>query len=240
MRPQTVRSLVATCLTVVNTTTSSVVAQVPDSPASRAFRFFEALPPGDARTALAAFRPAPIAVADRARALATLPAEGELRPDAAEARKLASLESVLSYHDRLGVLVIKVIDVPQAAIGLCARSILLLSRHALRIVSADELQALVAHEMGHDFFWADHDRARARGDTQALQEVELKCDGIAALTMASLGLDADVLGSGVRKVTHANEAIGATANASGYPDLVERARFVREVLALRSGQTVRR
>lgn len=82
----------------------------------------------------------------------------------------------------------------------------------------------------------DYDHARARGDTRTVQEVELKCDGIAALTLASLGLDPAVWGSGVRKVTHANEAIGATANAGGYPALEERVRLVRDVLALWSSQ----
>jgi hypothetical protein len=157
-----------------------------------------------------------------------------VKPSCWERTKLGSLEPILRYHDRFGVVAIKLIEVLQAGIGLHARSVLLVSRRALGLLSAAELQALIAHEMGHDFFWEEYERARARRDTRALQEIELKCDGVAVLTLTALRLDATTLESATRKLTHFNETLGATANADGYPSLAARARFVRDILSLRT------
>lgn len=232
MRPQTIRLLVVFCLSFAAVPTSGGATRAVDSPTARALRFFESLPDAsDARDVLRRLRPAAIRPEDRERILATLPAEGDLDPNAGEATKLASLDPVLAYHDRLGVIAIKVIDVPQAVVGLHARAVLLLSRPALHTLSTTELQAAVAHEMGHEFFWEEYHRARPRHDTRFLHEVELKCDGIAAFTMTALGLDPGTLVSGARKLTRLNERLGATANAAGYPDLEQRAWFVREVLS---------
>jgi hypothetical protein len=87
--------------------------------------------------------------------------------------------------------------------------------------------------MGHELFWGDYERARARRDTRTLQEIELKCDGIAVLTLMGLSLDETMLMSGTRKLMRFNETLGATANTDAYPKLDVRARFVRDVAALR-------
>jgi hypothetical protein len=161
-----------------------------------------------------------------------LPAEGELVPNATESIRLTGLRPLLVYHGRLDVVLVRVIDVPQAAIALYARSVLLLSRVALKLLTPSELQAVVAHELGHEYFWDDYQRARAAGDVFALQEVELKCDGVAALSLAAVGLNTAALDSGVRRMTQFNRAIGATANAAAYPDVEQRSRFQRAILAL--------
>jgi predicted Zn-dependent protease len=148
--------------------------------------------------------------------------------------KLATLTQILRYHERTGIVEIKVIDVVQAFVRLHARSILLISREALRLLSAVELQALVAHEMGHDYFWNEFQRPRERHDTRILREVELKCDGVATLTLVDLGLDPRALLSAMRKLTRFNETLGATANADGYASSQERERFVQAVLVVRA------
>jgi Peptidase family M48 len=129
---------------------------------------------------------------------------------------------------------VALIEVAQAFVGLHARSIILISRRALQLLSSAELQALVAHEIGHDYFWDEYQRANERNDTRVLRAVEFKCDGIAALTLVELGLDPRVLTSAARKLTWINEKLGATANSSGYPSPSERERFVLAVLALRA------
>jgi hypothetical protein len=197
-----------------------------------ALRFFKGLPPGTITDALRSVRPAPVTADVRARALATLPAKGHLNPTAREARNLSGLEPVLSFHERAGVVTVKVIDVPQAAVGLHARSILLLSRPAIGVLSALELQAVAAHEMGHDFFWGAYSRARAGSDWLALEEIELKCDGIAALTMRELGVDPEAVVTGARALARHNEALGKPVNTAGYPAPGSRVTFVRDVVAL--------
>jgi hypothetical protein len=163
---------------------------------------------------------------ERARALAVLPERGELRPDRDERPKLATFEDVLAYHERTQVFETKVIDVPQAVLALHQRAVLLISRSALQLLSGAELQALVAHEIGHDYFWAEFERTLTLGDRRGRQELELKCDGIAVLTLVALRLDPGRLADGLHKQTRFNETLGADANAADYPQLHERLRFI--------------
>ena len=93
-------------------------------------------------------RPTPVSSGDKARILSALPETGEITNLNAQAlHKLAALSRVLRATD--SVYVIKVFAVPQAAVALYARTVLLISEAALTLLSADELQAVVAHEIGH-------------------------------------------------------------------------------------------
>ena len=129
---------------------------------------------------------------------------GELQPTPDEAAKLGSIQRVLIYHKRQDVFEAKVIDLPQAGIVLHARSILLISRPALRELSATELQAAVAHEVGHESLLGRL-RTSPGGRRHSRQELELRCDAIAVLTLLDLGLDPGELVSAVRTVTRFNE-----------------------------------
>lgn len=229
MRARSVGLLLFTALGTTSVTPPPALAQSHDTRVSRVLHFFDALTPGVDTIALDALRPPPVSPGARSRTLATLPTEGELQPDAKETSKLAALEPILQYHQRLDVWIFKVIDVPQAFVGLHERAIVLISRQALRRVTAAELQAIVAHEIGHEFFWADYAAAAKRADRSALQELELRCDGIAVLTLLAIGLDPNALSAATRKLYSFNETIGAIANAGNYPDPSERARFVREL-----------
>lgn len=175
-------------------------------------------------SACSAHRPA--GADERLRALSVLPERGELRPDRLELPKLAAVEEVLAYHERAHAFEPKVIDVPQAVVALHQRTALLISRPALRLLSGAELQALVAHEIGHDYFWPEFERTLALGDRSGRQELELKCDGIAVLTLVALRLDLARLAGGLHKQIRFNETLGADANAADYPQLQERQRFI--------------
>ena len=200
----------------------------PGSPADRAFRFFADLRIISAEAALESLRPIPISPEEKRRELSSLPRVGQLQPTPDEAAKLGSIQRVLIYHKRQDVFEAKVIDLPQAGVVLHARSILLISRPALRELSATELQAAVAHEAGHEYFWADFEHLR-EGDATARQELELRCDAIAVLTLLDLGLDPGELVSAVRTVTRFNERIGATLAEGDYPSEAARAQFIRRV-----------
>jgi hypothetical protein len=229
MRAQTAATFL-TCWLATAMSPTTAQAQSPGSPASEALRFFDIVPPGEVSATLRSLRPSPISQGERARALAVLPTEGELSPDAKERAKLSALEVVLVYHERQRLFDIKVIDVPQGVVGLHQRAVLLISQPALRLLSASELQALVAHEIGHEYFWRDYESARERRDRRGRQELELKCDGIAVLTLISLGLDPARLADGLRKMTEFNEILGATANADEYPRMQDRLQFARALL----------
>ena len=201
-------------------------AAAPDDHAANVLRFFEALPTRNPDAVLRLLRPPPVGIDERARALAVLPESGELRPDRHERVKLATFEDVLAYHDRAQVFETKVIDVPQVVVALHQRTVLLISRPALQLLSGGELQALVAHEIGHDYFWGEFQRTLARGDRRGRQELELKCDGIAVLTLVALRLDLARLADGLQKQARFNETLGANANTADYPQLDERHRFI--------------
>lgn len=121
--------------------------------------------------------------------MASLPVEGNLEPGRDEAAKLETLQPILTFNERQRVVVMRVIDVPAAALGLHARAVLLVSRPALSILSVPEVQAIAAHELGHDYFWLEYETARRQSDALALRVLELQCDGIAILTLQGLRLD---------------------------------------------------
>jgi hypothetical protein len=177
-------------------------------------------------------RPEPLSRRDCDAEIAMLPREGELQPNAAETAKIAAARQVLQYHNRSDVVTFKVIDVGHAFVGLHARSVLLASRDALSLVTPDEFAALVAHEIAHDYMWQEYRSAMDRKDHKKMQELELRCDGIAVLTLRRLSIDAENLVSGVQKMTRFNQRRNAVARSASYVPLRERIAFIRAIAGL--------
>src|SRR6476661_4556575 len=142
------------------------------SPVTEALRFFARLAEGHSESEiLRRLRPSPASETDRTRALADVDPDAVVLPNANECTKLAALEAVLIYHERLHVIEIKLIDVPMAVVGLHDRAVILISRPALQLLSVPELQATVAHEIGHEYF-DDYAALRQRHDIDALHVLE--------------------------------------------------------------------
>lgn len=182
-------------------------------------------------------QPTPMSPDQKARILAGLPRQGELTDlDARSRRKLASLSPLLRANGRELAYQIKVIDVPQVRIGLHARAVVLISEQALRLLGAEELQAQVAHEIGHEYVRVDHAQAAARGDHRRLKDLELLCDAIAIVTLHGLGMDSSRLMTGVEKITRNNRIVyESSVDDSNYPALPERHQFARAVIAWVAG-----
>jgi hypothetical protein len=206
--------------------------------AGRALAFFERVDLGSHGDLLERLRPTVVSAAFRAQVIATLPKEGEVRPSPGQAAKLAAVEPVLAYHQRQGVIELKLITVGHAFVGLHARTVLLVSREALDQVNVRELQALAAHEMGHEYFWDEYAQAMAARDHGRLRELELRCDGVALLTLHALGLGGDDLIAAVKRLTLFNERLGAVASAGAYVSVGERARFIETMDRFWSGRAV--
>jgi hypothetical protein len=177
-------------------------------------------------------RPAPVSLAEREGVLATLPPEGEVRGlDTAQRKKLAAARRVLELHGREAVYVVKVIEVPQAAVALHARAVVLVSEPALDLLDPEDLQALVAHEVAHEYFWSEYFRARRDDDRLLLQTLELLCDGLAIVTLRSAGMDPRRLTSGLEKILRYNrDRFGAALNEDRHPAIGERRRFARRLV----------
>ena len=159
MRAQIIGTLI-TMSVVGHYSTAAAKASGPDTPADQAVRFFAALSGETLASALDNIRPAPVDAAAKRRAVARLPTTGEWRPTSDEKTKLTTVRRVLIYHKREEMFEIKVVDLPQAGIVLHERAIVLITRPVLRLVSTSELQAIVAHEIGHEYFWTEYERSR--------------------------------------------------------------------------------
>jgi hypothetical protein len=132
---------------------------------------------------------------------------------------------------------VKVIDVAQVFVGLHARCVLLISVRALDSLDDRELQAVAAHEVGHEFLWSTYYESRAERDQLRLKAIELMCDGIGALILDSIGVDPRRLPAALAKLLRLEkERAGAGVDESHHPPGGEREAFVRAVHArLRKG-----
>jgi hypothetical protein len=178
-------------------------------------------------------RPEPVSALQKAAVLRSLPVDGEVTHfSTGERRKLAELDPVLRAQSRKGVYEIKIITVPQAWTGLHARSVLLISMPALVLLTSEELQALVAHEIGHEYVWQQYESARARKDAKRLRELELVCDAIAIATLRRIGVAPESLESATEKVFSYNrERLGVALNNGHYPSFKARRKFIREMMS---------
>ena len=203
-----------------------------DSVLEPALQYFTRHNAGEILKLFESARPAPVSDAERGRILATLPTEGNVRElDAAQQEKLADVRSVLQPHRREGVYIIRVIQVAPAAVALHARAVVLISEPALDLLDADELQALVAHEVGHEYFWDDYFLARRDNRQSFLRRLELLCDGFAVITLERVGVNPERLISALDKISRYNrDRFGVAVNETNYPALAERRRFVERLV----------
>jgi hypothetical protein len=169
--------------------------------AAKALSFFERIEERNFDAYLKRVRLPKVSETVKAQALANLARGEEVRPSPKMQAKLATLEPILRYHERDTVVEIKVIALPHAFVGLQGRAMLLISEKALSLLTTDELQATVAHEMAHEYFWGKYQEARQRKQYDAMREIELLCDGIAVITLGRLGLDPANLIRGLTRST---------------------------------------
>jgi hypothetical protein len=188
--------------------------------------------PAGLRAQLDAIRKPHLSMQDRQTVRLALPKQGEIRPSGKDARKLATIGPLLQYHQQTGTIQIKVIDLSRAFVGLYARSFILISGHALYLVDAEELKALAAHELAHDYFWDEYQVAKENHETQRVQEFELRCDAVAILTMIDLQLNPDKLSSALDKLNSFNAKFGVPTNANLYVTLQERICFIKKTIAI--------
>jgi hypothetical protein len=179
---------------------------------------------------LEAVRPAPVSRQDMALILRALPAQGEVTKLGADAQQKVDAVRQLLAATRRGWYEMKVIDLPHAGMALHARAVVLIPAPTIALLSAAELQAMAAHEIGHEYVWTEWNRARQHGDQERLKELEFVCDAIAAVTLRQLGMDPSKVIDAIEKVARFNrQRFGAAANEQDYPTLEERRAFARQI-----------
>jgi hypothetical protein len=176
--------------------------------------------------------PIPVSPAERVAALAALPRTGNLAPDDREARKFAEIYDFLHLAVPDETFVLKLVDVPYAAVRIYARFVLILSRPAVRVLTSEQLKALVAHELAHRYFWTDYYSARARNAGKDLINLELRCDAVAITTLNRLSLPPQSLPFAVRAVQSFNSHLGFPLDTRFYPSTSQRERLEKTVAAM--------
>jgi hypothetical protein len=176
-------------------------------------------------------RPAPLSPDEKSRVVSSLPTDGEVtRLTGAERAKLQAVQRVLRLHHRDGVYEVKVVDVRQAGTALYHRAVVLISHIALRLLNAEELQAVIAHEVGHEYIWAAYAAAESAEDSSRLRELELVCDAVAVLTLSRLGIKPDRLFSALETIGRYNkDRFGTALNEKSYPSLTVRKALINRM-----------
>jgi hypothetical protein len=204
----------------------------PEAVGAKALAFFEHANGQSLDQYLKSIRPQQIPQDLKAYVMARIPKAIEVKPSASGRDKLDALKPVLTYHERGAAYEIKIGRIGKAYVGLYACAALLISEEGLELLTAEELQAVVAHEIGHDYFWHEYQLADRERQDGLAQELELRCDGIAIITMSQLGLDPARLMSAITKLTKFNARLGDHSRAYAYPSLDERLAFNRAMTKL--------
>ncbi len=172
----------------------------------------------------------------KARIVASLPKEGEVKTlTAMQRKKLEAVAPVLQTHGREADYLLKVVQARQARLAIYARSVVLITDTALRLLSTAELQALVGHEIGHQYVWDEFEEARKKGDHARLRQLELLCDGVAILTLHRIGSPVSALISGLQALTNSNQMNGIEVDTRSHPTLGQRAQFARQIIPAITG-----
>jgi hypothetical protein len=196
---------------------------------SSALAFFEGHGDLSIDEFLGRLRPRAVDPAEHDRIVGALPPHGTIRPDALALAKMTLGEDVLAYHGRRGLVSFTIIDVDPAFVALHARAVILVSAHALSVVDREEFAAIVAHEIGHEYVWGDYERAKQDGDHARIRELELRCDGIAVLTLRRLGVRPERLIRALEMLTWYNQERLFDSDRRDYASRDERRAFVRAV-----------
>jgi Zn-dependent protease with chaperone function len=98
-----------------------------------------------------------------------------------------------------------------------------MSQSVVELLNEQELQAVVAHEIGHAYVWHATREAQDAKDHLRLRQIELFCDAVSILTLRRLELNPRYLIASVEKMERFNnERFGRPLNSASYPTLSER------------------
>ena len=203
----------------------------------KAFSYFEQVDGHRFDDYLSRIRPLVLAPQLRTKVLKMLQKDDLVSPSVEGLAKLRTLEPILKYHQRDSVIEVKVLRAPTATAVFLAGAAVLITEPALKILTAGELQAVVAHELGHEYYWTRFELARQNHEYTELQELELRCDGIAVITMEHLGLDPTSLISAIAKLNKYNSHPSSSIAPQNYVAFNERVTFIRRMIEFVSSES---
>lgn len=212
----------------------------PGSEEAKALIFFEQINDRSFDDYLRRVRLPKVSEAHKADVLARIAKSNEAEVTDKMKGKLAALEPVLRYHERDSAIEIKVIKAREAFIRIQGRAVILISEPALNLLPTPELQAVVAHELGHEYFWVAFMDARQQKNYELMREIELRCDGIAVIALLQLRLDPAKLVSALARIGMFNARILALTDPLYHPQPDGRLRFIQAMseLAMQKDKTL--
>jgi len=225
MRATTILSLML-ALTISSSGQTRPANLKPGGVEAKALAFFEKIEDRSFEDYLRRVRLPKVSRQFKAEVMARLAIGEEIKPSEGMRDKLAALYPALRFHERDTVVDTIIINLPHAFVGFQGRAALLISEKALSLLSAEELLAVVAHEMGHEYFWGEFVEARQWKQYETMRELELRCDAIAIITLLRLRIDSANLISGLSRMNSFNARTVNTDNRP-YPSSGERFKFIR-------------
>ena len=180
---------------------------------------------------LRSIQPSTLAPELRARVLSMLPKHDLVNASPEDIGKLKTLDILLKYHRRDSVIEIKLLRAPTATAAFLAGTAVLITEPALKLLNIEELQAVVAHELGHEHYWNRFEQAREKKNYAEVQELELRCDGIAVITLQHVGINPANLISAITRLNKHNQRPGSPSSPN-YVDLNERVAFIQRMIQL--------
>jgi hypothetical protein len=203
----------------------------PGSVEAKALAFFEQIEDRSFDDYLKRVRLPKVSEALKAEVLARIARDEEVKVYDGMKGKLATLEPILRYHERDSAIEIKVIRAREAFVRVQGRAVLLISEPALNLLPTPELQAVVAHELGHEYFWVEFMEARQQKKRELMREIELRCDGIAVIALHRLRIDPVKLVLALARIQMFNTRI-IIIDPLYHPLPEERAWFIRAMSEL--------
>ena len=198
----------------------------------RAFQYFAPTRQRSWDDYLKSIRPAAVSADKKARSLAMVRKEDVIQPSAERQAKLDALRPVLAYLERDVAIEVKILRLELAWAGFLGGAAVLVSEGAVDLLTAEELQAVVAHELAHEYFSDEYEAARNGKRYDTVKEIELRCDAVSIVTMRGLRLHPEALLSAVAKLTKFNDGRGFPNSANLAPSMEERRSFSRAVAEL--------
>jgi hypothetical protein len=169
-------------------------------------------------------RPKPVSSEEKDIKIRQLPPNGKVMLSSKNQAKLDALAPILEFHNRGGIIdLIVVSDKETIFIGNYERCAVIITQKALGLLSMEELQAVVAHELAHELYWDEYHQASEGRPDDKVREIELRCDGIAIFTLARLGLNPGQLISAVHKMANPDDAVERLSFVRGMIDRVKQA-----------------
>ncbi len=94
-----------------------------------------------------------------------------------------------------------------------------------------ELAGLFAHELGHSYFEDEMAAAQRNQDTRAMRLTELKCDGVAIVSLKLLGHNPALYLKGLQRIqTITKQKSLSSSVVQSHPAMVTRAQFSERLI----------